>query len=193
MRPFDQQLAKAVVGVAGLGGLGSTVVLALARAGVGAIVIADHDIVEADNLDRQHYFLDQVGMPKVQAIAQTIQRVDPAVRIDAFQVRLDRSNIPQIFARSDVIVECLDQADQKQMLVETVLVHMSQPVVAASGLAGCGRSNEIRTRQVSKRLYLVGDGQTDVYAGIPVSAGRVWIAAAHQANTVLAILLGQEP
>lgn len=191
MRPFDARLRQAVVGIAGLGGLGSMVAVALARTGVGRLVVADFDCVEEGNLDRQHYFLDQVGRPKVEALVETLQRIDPGVSVQASAQRLDARSVPQVFAGVHVVAECLDRADQKQMLVEAVLSGMSQPVVTVSGLAGYGRGNAIQTRRVSSRLVLVGDGQSDAYSGLPLTAGRVWIAAAHQANAIIELLLDE--
>ena len=191
MRPFDARLRQAVVGIAGLGGLGSTVAVALARTGVGRLIVADFDRIEEGNLDRQHYFLDQVGRPKVDALVETLRRIDPDVSVEPFAQRLEAMAIPRIFAEAQVIAECLDLADQKQMMVETVLSAMVQPIVTVSGLAGYGRSNAIQTRRVSRRVVLIGDGQSDAYSGLPLAAGRVWIAAAHQANAIIELLLDE--
>jgi len=193
MRLVDPRLSAATVGVAGLGGLGSVVAVILARAGIGRLVLVDHDVVEAGNLDRQHYFIDQVGLPKVDALQATIRRISTQVQVVIHRASLDRGNIPSLFAGSHLIVECLDRPDQKQMLVETILACMTQPVVAASGIAGLGDSNAIKTRRFSNRLIVVGDEQSDAYAGLPLCPGRVWIAASHQANAAISLLLGLEP
>jgi len=57
-------LRTSVVGIAGAGGLGSNAAAALARAGVGRLIIADFDIVESTDLNRQYYFFDQIGQPR---------------------------------------------------------------------------------------------------------------------------------
>ena len=180
-----------MVAIAGLGGLGSMVAVALVRTGVGRLIIADFDGVEEANLNRQHYFLDQVGKSKVEATIENLRRIDPEVVIESHLRRLDRQSIPLVFAEAHVIAECFDKADQKQMIVETVLSQMRQPIVSVSGLAGCGDSNAIRTRRVSKRFVLVGDCASDVEAGLPLTAGRVWIAAAHQANAIVELLVDE--
>jgi sulfur carrier protein ThiS adenylyltransferase len=191
MTAINEKLASAVVGIAGLGGLGSTVAAALTRAGVGRLIIADFDRVEESNLNRQHYFIDQLGKTKVDAAIENLRRINPAVRVDGHIVKLDETNIPEIFADAAVIAECFDCASSKQMLVETVLAKMEKPiVVSATGLAGFGRSNEIKTRRISKRLILVGDCHSGIDTCDQLFAARVWLAACHQANAIIELLLG---
>jgi sulfur carrier protein ThiS adenylyltransferase len=191
MRPFDQRLSRAAVGIAGLGGLGSMVAVAMARTGVGHLVVADFDRVDEGNLNRQHYFLDQVGQSKVEALIENLRRIDPGVRVESYLRKLDAEDIPRVFGTVHVVAECVDKADQKQMIVETVLSRMRQPIVSVSGLAGYGDSNAIRTQRVSKRLTMIGDGSSDAGSGLPLTAGRVWIAAAHQANAIVELLLNE--
>jgi sulfur carrier protein ThiS adenylyltransferase len=186
-------LKRASVGIAGVGGLGSAVAVALARVGVGRLVIADFDVVEPSNLNRQQYFIDQIGRYKVDALVENLQRINPYVTVEAHSVLLDPENIPVVFSDCPVIVEAFDRADMKAMLVNRVLEAMPQStVVAASGLAGFGSNNSIITRKVSKRLYLVGDSVSEAAPGNGLMAPRVGIAASHQANQVVRILLGED-
>ncbi len=192
MASINEKLKQSVVGIAGLGGLGSAVATALARAGSGRLIIADFDIVEADNLTRQQYFTDQVGKPKVDAILENLQRINPAVKVEGHRERLNPDNIPEIFADADVIAECFDNAEQKQIIVETVLTRMTgQIIVSVSGLAGYGNSNAIQTRRLSDRLIMIGDGQSDIGSGLPLTAGRVGIAACHQANAIVELIIDE--
>lgn len=180
------------MGIAGLGGLGSNVAVALTRLGPGRMVVVDFDCVEADNLNRQQYFLDQVGMHKVDAMLDNLRRIRPDVEVVAHKVRLDPANIPGIFADCDVVAECFDRSDQKQMLVETILSRLARTVVVSvSGLAGYGRSNAIQTRRISPRHILVGDGVSGIGPGVPLTAARVGIAAHHQANAIIEVLMEQ--
>jgi len=184
-----EKLGKATVGIAGLGGLGSTVAAAMTRTGVGRLVVVDFDVVEESNLNRQQYFADQIGKAKVEATTENLRRINPTVKVEGFIERLTPENIPRIFADADVIAECFDKAEEKQMLVETVLAKMNGVVVvSASGLAGYGDSNAIRTRRISRRFVLVGDDRTAPGPGQVLTAGRVWIAAAHQANAIVEII-----
>jgi len=192
VRPVFFELQQATVGIAGLGGLGSNVAVALTRLGPGRLVVVDFDCVEADNLNRQQYFLDQVGMHKVDAMLENLRRIRPDVEVVAHKVRLDPGNIPAVFADCDVVAECFDRSDQKQMLVETLLSRLARTVVVSvSGLAGYGRSNAIQTRRISPRHILVGDGVSGIGPGVPLTAARVGIAAHHQANAVIEVLLEQ--
>ncbi|MBI5483185.1 MAG: sulfur carrier protein ThiS adenylyltransferase ThiF [Deltaproteobacteria bacterium] len=188
-----ERLKQARIGIAGVGGLGSAVAVALARVGVGKLIIADFDVVEPSNLNRQQYFVDQIGLFKVDALACNLKRINPYVSVETHRVRLDPENIPTIFDRCSVVVEAFDRADMKAMLVDTILALMPHTTtVAASGLAGYGPNNAISTRKVSKRLYLVGDSISEARPGSGLMAPRVGIAASHQANQVVRLILGED-
>ena len=187
------RLKQGVVGIAGVGGLGSAVAVALARIGVGRIVMADFDVVEPSNLNRQQYFIDQIGQYKVDALACNLARINPYVTVAAHRVLLDPDNIPGIFSGCSVVVEAFDRADMKAMLVNRVLEALPQStVVAASGVAGFGPNNDIVTRTAARRLYLVGDAVSEAAPGSGLMAPRVGIAASHQANQVVRLLLGED-
>lgn len=183
----------AVVGIAGLGGLGSQVAIALARVGVGTLILADFDVVEPSNLNRQQYFIDQIGLPKTQALRDTLARINPATQVETHQVILTPDNIPALFSRAQILVEAFDRADQKAMLANTWLSRFpGRPLVCASGLAGHEQANQIRTSRMGP-ITLVGDGTAEARQGRGLMAPRVGIAAHHQANAVLRLILGEEP
>ncbi len=186
-----EKFSGSSVAVAGLGGLGSCVAASLARAAIGRLVIVDFDVVEMSNMNRQQYFLDQIGRKKTDALAENLRRINPCVDIVSRCEKLTAENIPALFGGCDIICECFDLADQKQMLVETVLTKMGDKIiVSASGMASLGRSNDITTKTISSKLYLVGDNVSAVGGGIGLYAARVGIAANHQANKVLEIICG---
>ena len=185
-------LKKATVGIAGLGGLGSSVAMALARSGIGHLVLADYDVVEPSNLNRQQYFVDQLGLLKTEALEQTLKRIHPGLRSTLHALRLDRQNIPSLFRGVDILVEAFDEAEEKAMLVEAACsARPPIPVVAGSGMAGYGPANLITTRQISKGLICCGDDINEAPPGPGLMAPRVGIVAHHQANAVLRFLLGQ--
>jgi sulfur carrier protein ThiS adenylyltransferase len=185
---------NATVGIAGVGGLGSSIAVALARTGVGRLILADYDVVEPSNLNRQQYFIDQIGLPKVDALKANLARINPNVQTAVFYGKLDRENIPQVFSPIDILVEAFDAPDQKALLVGAFRKHYpDKPVVAGSGMAGYGSANSVVTRCVGKNFYLCGDGESAAAPGNGLMAPRVGIAAHHQANAVLRLLLGEEP
>jgi len=188
-----QKIKKSVVGIAGLGGLGSNVAMALARIGLGTLILVDFDIVEPSNLNRQQYFLHQIGMPKVEALQENISKINPYVRVQTYHEKLDRNNVERIFQEVEVVVEAFDRAEEKAMLINVISEKMPDKyIVAASGVAGYGENNEIRTVRFSSKIFIVGDQKTASQPGIGLMAPRVGIVAHHQANTVLRILLGEE-
>lgn len=183
-------LDRARVGIAGAGGLGSNCAMHLVRAGLTRLVIADFDIVNESNLNRQFYFRDQLGQKKVTALAENLRRIEPRLELELRDIRLTRDNSADCFADCSVIVEAFDGAAAKAMLL-AALIPTGKPIVSASGLAGWGRSNEIRTRRVGENLVLVGDCASGVRAGCAPVSPRVGIAAAMEANAVMALLLGE--
>ena len=189
---LQEKFESASVAVCGLGGLGSNVALALARAGVGHLHLIDFDKVDISNLNRQQYFPDQLGSFKTEALSETLRRVAPYITLTAETVKLTEENIPSLLSPYDIICEAFDKADQKAMLVNCVLEKLPQKyLVSASGMAGLGSSNSIVTRRISKRFWLCGDGKSDVADGLGLISARVAICAAHEANMILRIISGE--
>jgi sulfur carrier protein ThiS adenylyltransferase len=183
-------LAKFRVGIAGAGGLGSNCAVALARCGIGTLVISDFDIVEEANLNRQFYFTDQVGMAKTEALKINIARINPETRVIVYQVELSPENISLIYSGCDVIVEAFDRSDMKEMLIETVQQNMTgTPLVVGSGMAGWGNNESIKFRKIDDFLFVCGDESSEVSEELPALAPRVGIVANMQANTVIEILM----
>lgn len=187
----QDKVKGSVVGIMGLGGLGSVVAVALARIGVGTLLLADYDVVEPSNLNRQQYFVDQVGMKKTEAMRQNLARVNPYLKVETFDDELTEANIPFVFQKVDVLVECFDGARIKAAALRVALTQLPAiGYVGASGLAGFDDNNLICTRKIRAKVYVVGDGETEAKPGQGLMAPRVGIAAHHQANQVLRILLG---
>jgi sulfur carrier protein ThiS adenylyltransferase len=186
-------LSKFRVGIAGAGGLGSNCAVALARTGIGVLVIVDFDVIEEANLNRQYYFTDQIGMTKTFALKEIISRINPGTFVIIHQEKLDRGNITQIFSGCDIIVEAFDSSSMKQMLIETVQVEMPGiPIVVGSGMAGWGKTNDLRYRKIDDTLYVCGDEATEVSDSLPPVASRVAIVANMQANVVIELLMNKK-
>ncbi len=189
-----EKIKNSCVGIAGVGGLGSNIAIALSRVGVGKLILVDFDMVEPSNLNRQQYFIDQIGLPKVEAMKENLLRINPGVEISTHHQRVTAENLTQLFSSVDVLVEAFDAAEQKALLARNFLSKVTdKPLVAASGMAGFEPSNSIQTQKIGDRLYLCGDGTTAAGPGRGLMAPRVGIAAHHQANAVLRLLLGEEP
>ncbi len=186
----QEKIKGSTVGIMGLGGLGSVVAVALARVGVGSLLLADYDVVEPSNLNRQQYFVDQVGMKKTKAMQVNLARINPYIKVKIFDGELTEDNIPLIFKDVDVLSECFDGAAIKASAFRTALTSLSKTgYVGASGMAGFGENNLIKTKKVHNSVYLVGDHESEAKPGQGLMAPRVGIAAHHQANQILRILL----
>jgi sulfur carrier protein ThiS adenylyltransferase len=187
---IENHLKKFRIGIAGAGGLGSNCAIALARAGVGTLVIADFDIVRESNLSRQYYFTKQVGMAKTTALKDNLISVRPKINVIIHEIRLNRENIPLIFAGCHIVVEAFDKPDMKVMLIETVQSEMTGiPLIIGSGMAGWGNTEILKFRKIDDTLYVCGDELSENSVDLPMLAPRVGIVANMQANIVLEILM----
>lgn len=189
----DGVLARSSVCILGLGGLGSNIGVYLARSGIGRLVLVDFDQVEASNLNRQYYSLGHIGMKKTQALLEVIRSINPFIDLEVIDTKINRDNIMDIVKGQQIICEALDDPATKSMVVSEVLANSDDKlVVAASGMAGLGDANLIRTRRKLSRLYICGDERSDFELIPGMMAPRVSICAGHQANIILRLLLGLE-
>ena len=185
---FDQ----ARVGIAGLGGLGSRVAELLTRLGIGTLVLVDYDCVEPTNLNRQHYDLRHLGRRKADALAEQLRAINPYLTYETHAERVVPERVASLFAACAVVCECFDAPDQKALFTEAVLTQLPHtPLVAASGMGGADSANTVRTAQPFERLYICGDGVSDIAQTELLAAPRVALCAAHQACMVMRLLLGQ--
>ena len=188
---INKILQTKTIGIAGCGGLGSNCAVALARVGVGKLIIADFDEVEKNNLNRQYYFFDQIGEKKVIALKDNIKKINPEVNVRAYDIKLNPESLIKIFSSCDIIVEAFDLAEMKQMIIETVLSKMpGKTIISGLGVAGWGGNDSIKTRQVGD-LYICGDEKTETSENMPPLAPKVGIVANMQANLVLEIILSR--
>ncbi len=190
---ITSHLGKFRIGIAGAGGLGSNCAIALARSGAGTLVVADFDIIEKANLNRQYYFADQIGMLKTEALKENIARINPLVKVIGHNHKLNESNIPSVFEGCDVIIEAFDSNEMKEMLIETIQLKMPGiPVIIGSGIAGWGNNETLRFRKIDNTLYVCGDESTNANEDLPPLAPRVGIVANMQANTAIEILMNKK-
>ena len=192
VKGISKKLKKTRVCILGLGGLGSNVVVLLARSGIGSLKLVDFDIVEASNLNRQQYRISHIGMKKTEAIRTIIKEINPFVEIDTLDIKVDRENIYSIVGDIEIVVEAFDVAETKAMAIEELLTNKNKIVISASGMAGLGSGNEIITRKVRDNFYLIGDNYSDYEEYSGIMSTRVMLCAAHQANMVLRLILGEK-
>lgn len=190
---LQKKLSQGHVAIAGLGGLGSNVAFALARLGVGFLHLIDFDRVDLTNLNRQQYFLSHVGMYKTDALQQQLLQINPYLQIQTSCIKVNTKNLKTLFAQADIICEAFDDPEAKALLVNGVLENFPEKkLVCASGMAGYGSSNTIHTRRIAKNFYLCGDETTDITENQCLMAPRAALCAAHEANMITRLLLGEE-
>lgn len=189
MTNYKEILKTKCIGIAGCGGLGSNCAVSLARVGIGKLIIADFDIIVESNLNRQYFFVDQIGQKKAYALRENINRINPSVLVEAHDKKLKPADIIKFYKNCDVIVEAFDLAEMKEMIIETVLSEMPEkPIVSGVGLAGWGDSNSLKVIR-NGNLFICGDQAKEVSENMPPLAPRVGIVANMEANMVMEILL----
>lgn len=186
---INTALNSAKVAVVGLGGLGSSVAIALARVGVANLKIVDFDVVDPSNLNRQQYFVEDIGKHKATALQGIISKINPFVRVEALNVKLDENNVCEILSDCDIVAECFDVVEAKAMLINSI---KNKIIVASSGMAGYGASDEIKTTKFANNLYVCGDLKSAAAIGRGLMAPRVGICAMHQANLILELIIKKE-
>ncbi len=183
-----EKIQSVNVGIAGLGGLGSNAAMALVRSGFRCFVLCDLDLVEISNLNRQWYFMDQVGQPKTEALKANLLRINPELDLTLIRERVTHLNAAHIFVRCDAIIEAFDKVDSKKMLMR-VFWDSDKFYVTASGIAGWGDADLLLTRKLKENIALVGDNSSEISSDLPPCAPRVLAAAAKQANALLSWVL----
>lgn len=191
-KELQERFGRAVVAVCGLGGLGSNIAVILARAGIGRLILIDFDRVDLTNLHRQQYKAAQIGMFKTGALADNLREIAPYAELETHTVRVTEDNVCSLLQNTDIVCEAFDDARAKALLTNAVLTGLpGKYLVAASGMAGLGSANEIKTRRVTEHFYVCGDGVSEVADDIGLVASRVTVCAAHQAHVALQILAGE--
>ncbi len=192
-KAVQEKIRHAAVAVCGLGGLGSHIAISLARCGIGRLHLIDFDRVDLTNLNRQQYGIEQLGRPKPEALREELLAFHPYLDIQTDFVKLSEENLSELLAEETYICEAFDVPEQKAMITNYVLEHMPEKyLVGASGMAGYGNSNAIRTRKILSHYYLCGDGVSEKNEHQGLMAPRVMLCAAHQANMILELIIRDE-
>lgn len=190
------RLKESKVMILGLGGLGSNIAISLARSSVNKLILVDYDIVDITNLNRQHYYLKDVGGKKTAALKRQIEEINPFIDVEILDLKVDEENIKSLVLRcqrEDIILcEAFDKAHLKEMVFNEVLLSDGVKLVMGSGMAGYFSSNEIKTRRILKRIYISGDEKNEINENLSLMSPRVTLCAMHQANMIIRLILGEE-
>jgi molybdopterin/thiamine biosynthesis adenylyltransferase len=190
----QQRLERATVLVVGAGGLGCAVLPYLCAAGVGRLIVVDHDIVDESNLHRQPlYRMDDVGQRKAEVAWATLASLNPYVAIKAVSERLTPANAPALVAAADIIVDAADSFAVTYILSDEC-ARLRKPLISASviGLNGyvgtfCGSAPSYRA------VFPDLPAQAGTCATQGVLGTAVGVMGTLQAQMVLSLLLGLEP
>ena len=190
VKGLEEILKSKTVAIAGCGGIGSNVAVSLTRAGIGTLILADYDKVEASNLNRQYFFMSDIGQLKTEALKNHLVNINPDIRVITQTIRLTPDNMMGLFQKADLLIEAFDLAENKEWLIETWVQHYPQkPVISGNGLAGLGDFSSLKIIQTGN-IYLCGDGKSDMSLGL--CSARVAIVANMQANLAIEVLIGKK-
>ena len=183
-----QRLAAARVLVAGVGGVGSYAVEALARAGIGTLTLVDSDVVQASNINRQlHALTTTLGQPKVAVMAERLLQINPDLQVTPLQELITSDNVPVLLEPGyDLVLDAIDTLSAKLTLLQNC-VERQIPVISSMGAAGKLDPTRIQladiadsqgcrlARKLRKELRRSGisTGVTVVYSDEPCSLERL--------------------
>lgn len=183
------KLKNGKVAILGLGGLGSNIAISLCRIGVGKLILVDYDVVEPSNLNRQQYFIDDIGKYKTEAIKESINRINPFIKVNTHNLYITKENM-SFLEDVDIIIEAFDSPSCKAEISNFVLLNMKDKyLIASSGMAGYYDSNIIVTKKIRDKFYICGDFENEAKEGEGLMAPRVAICANHMANLASKILI----
>lgn len=191
----QQRLLDAQVLIIGAGGLGSPAALYLAAAGVGHITLADDDVVELTNLQRQiAHDMTSLGTNKAQSIQQRIHTMNPDIEISAIARRLHGDSLNAAVAQADVVVDCSDNFPTRHA-VNRACVHLNKPLVSGAAVRFDGQIAVFDLRQETAPCYAClfpehGRDEEMRCSEFGVFAPLVGIIGSIQAAETLKLLLG---
>ena len=188
------RLLRARVAVMGCGGLGGYVALFLARLGIGALTVCDHDTFDESNLNRQALCReDRLGHPKALVVRDELALVASHVAVDAHVVRLCPQNMPALLQGADIVVDCLDDFPIRRE-VEAAAHALGIPFVhgALAGLEGfamlCPPPHSALHKLYGDRIS-PGSSRAEKEAGTPTLTPA--LTAVLEVSLVLQYLLGK--
>ncbi|MGB4114984.1 MAG: HesA/MoeB/ThiF family protein [Polaromonas sp.] len=191
----QQKLLASHALIIGAGGLGSPVALYLGSAGVGHITVADHDTVDATNLQRQiAHTLADVGQPKAQSIQQSIAAINPDVQVTVITRRADDELLDDLVQHADVVLDCTDNFATRHAINRACVKH-GKPLVSGAAIRFDGQVTVYDPRDAKSPCYACVFPETATLeeaqcATMGVFAPLVGIIGSVQAAEALKLLMG---
>lgn len=149
----QQRLRDARALVIGAGGLGSPVALYLGTAGIGELVLVDHDTVDLTNLQRQiAHRHDRIGQPKVASARQTLLAIEPTLQVQALPRRADAALLEELVPQADVVLDCSDNFGTRHA-VNAACVRHAKPLVSGAAIGFDGQVSVYDTRRTDAPCY----------------------------------------
>jgi molybdopterin-synthase adenylyltransferase len=181
--------------IIGVGGLGSPVALYLASAGVGAITIADDDVVDFTNLQRQiAHDMTTIGTKKVDSAAKRMHAINPDIRVETLSLRLSGKLLLDAVAAADVVIDCSDRFATRHEINRACVAHR-KPLVSGAAIQFDGQLSVYDTRRDDSPCYACLFPDRDLpeeerCATMGVFAPLVGIVGAMQAAEAIKVLSG---
>lgn len=191
----QERFAAAHALIVGIGGLGNPAAQFLASAGIGTLTLCDADAVDLTNLQRQILFaMPEVGLPKVDAAARRLGAINPEVRIVPMRKRVGESELAQLVAAADVVLDCTDNFATRHA-INRACVAARRPLVSGAAIRFDGQLAVFDTRRADSPCYhcLFGEGdelEETRCATMGVFAPLVGIVGATQAAEALKLVAG---
>ncbi len=191
----QQRLLGSHALIVGAGGLGSPVALYLASAGVGTLTLADHDTVDATNLQRQiAHSLARLGQPKAESAREAMRAINPDPDIRVVQQRLDDARLDELVPQAQVVLDCTDNFATRHAINRACVKHRV-PLVSGAAIRLDGQLSVFDARDAQSPCYAClfpesADFEEARCATMGVFAPLVGIVGSLQAAEALKILSG---
>jgi sulfur carrier protein ThiS adenylyltransferase len=183
-KPYLPELSADIhVGIVGAGGLGSNIANLLVRSGFQTFEIIDFDFIEPSNLNRQQYFIQDIGKSKVDTLSQHLKNINPNLTIITHKKMLNENNINNHFQDCHIIFEAVDKPETKKLILES-FSNSNKLLILGNGMCGTDYHNELKIKKLKNNIYIVGDGKSG-HDTHPPYAPRVTACAALMASIAL--------
>ena len=189
----QEQLLSARALIIGAGGLGSPAAMYLAAAGVGHLVIADHDVVELSNLQRQLLHHDKdIGRNKVESAQESLTTINTDIRVTAIAQTLQGETLDNEIRQASVVLDCSDNFATRFAVNQTCVTHRT-PLVSGAAIRMEGQvavfDSRLENSPCYHCLYKEGEEEDQTCSANGVLSPLVGIIGSLQALEALKVIL----